>query len=446
MRSSAFSLAVLLAVFFFEDAQAQVRKFPYKAVVVVDEVYVRSGGGENFYATQRLIRDAVVTVRRHDPGGWYVIEPPDGSFSWVPAKYVERGADDSGVITENDIVAFVGSEFGDESNVWQRKLVRGEQVRVLGERELDTLAGRRRMYRIAPPVREWRWIPGAALVPHNPGLRQQHDLDPWQMPSTIRRESAPLFSDPASPGPSPRLARLKAIRSEQRQLAEIDQRFREMICRTPSEWDLASLEAEYSALQQSATHRPVAGQIDLRYPAIDRYRKRRAAWDELDRLTSETERRDADLVASRYGSGGISEEPPIGQESPNLQELPAAQGPLPGFSPFSPFTDSTILNAPASSRGITPDGHYIGAGIVGRSASGEFILTSPAGRVLARLEETKNVDLDEFLGRQVGLYGKRWYRDDLRSDYIEVSGLEAVRIRLESDSPVSGNGRAGPFQ
>jgi len=70
-------------------AQGQSRKFPYQAIITENETYIRSGPGSRYYPTARLSQGANVTVHRHDPGGWYMIAPPSGSFSWIRAEYVD---------------------------------------------------------------------------------------------------------------------------------------------------------------------------------------------------------------------------------------------------------------------------------------------------------------------------------------------------------------------
>ena len=49
--------------------------FPYTAYVAVDDVYVRSGPGQNYYPTDKLKRGQEVEVYRHDPGGWCAVRP-----------------------------------------------------------------------------------------------------------------------------------------------------------------------------------------------------------------------------------------------------------------------------------------------------------------------------------------------------------------------------------
>jgi hypothetical protein len=137
------------------------KKFPYGAVVRQDDVSVRSGPGRKYYPTSKLRTGERVTVVRHDPGGWYVIQPPAGSFSWVPARAIERTAEGVGTVTVNNTSALVGSDESDLRDVEQRRLRKGESVEILGEKLLMDAAGRKELWlKIAPPKNEWRWVLG----------------------------------------------------------------------------------------------------------------------------------------------------------------------------------------------------------------------------------------------------------------------------------------------
>jgi hypothetical protein len=434
MRSIAVALTFLSVGVCADRVDGQVQTFPYQAVVVKDDVLVRSGGNQDYYPTLRLKRDAVVTVHRQDPGGWLAIDPPEGSFSWIPARYVDRATPDAdkGVVTEDDIIIFVGSEFGEESSVWQRKLANGTQVQILGEQQIETAAGLRSMYKIAPPFRERRWIAGDAVVAVDETTRHAQDQDPFKLPSRLRQNRSQVEAPVAvQPAPSSRLQRIRQIRLEQRKLVEIDLRFRTMLRDNPAKWDLQSLEAEYNDLRSTATWRPVAGQIDLRFPAIDRYRQRKAQYDDFKRLTSETEQRDAELLASQFGGRKSSEDAATTFPEPLNVAVANPQGSLldvPGASLDG--TGPTVRNgSPVATPGIQPGGRYIGAGIVQRLPDGGYVLTSSSGQKLAQIKGNDSVVLEEFVGKPVGLHGKRWYREDLGSDFIEVTGLEPVRIR-----------------
>ena len=141
------------------------RKFPYEAVIDVEEDYVRSGNGRNYYPTSKLQRGDRVTVRRHDPGGWVMIDPPPASFSWIKAEYVRRGQGTTGTLTENNVIVRIGSNFNDDHDWYQRELSKGDTVEILGEKSIETDRGPVKMFKIKPPANEYRWIMGKALRP-----------------------------------------------------------------------------------------------------------------------------------------------------------------------------------------------------------------------------------------------------------------------------------------
>ena len=294
------------------SAHAQSVQFPYEAKVVAEETYARSGGGDSFYPTQRLSRDTVVKVFRHDPGGWYVIEPPTGSFSWIPERFVKRLSEQEGEVSEDNVIASVGSEFGDETGVFHRRMKKSEKVVILGQKNIETSSGTQSMLKIQPPARERRWIPGSAVIPVDPTLRQQLNNNPYSVPEGAKRNGVivtpPTPDNPQGESPSPEigpsdaLKQLQREKNEKQQLAEIDQRFREMVLRDASTWDLDSIENAYRQLQGQVTNLQISGAVELRYPAIERYRRRLAQLLDVKQLQSQTEMQDAQLVARHSGS------------------------------------------------------------------------------------------------------------------------------------------------
>ena len=164
---------------------------PYKAYVVSDGAYVRSGPGKNYYPTMKLPLGAEVEVYRHDPGGWYAIKPPEESFAWVAARYVEASEDGLGTIAGEQVAARVGSGFSDIRDVIQVRLHEGEVVEILGEKQFTGTSEAGRWYRIAPPAGEFRWIFGRMVDPDymTSGVREAQRATPVR--SCFRRE--PLF-------------------------------------------------------------------------------------------------------------------------------------------------------------------------------------------------------------------------------------------------------------
>ena len=140
------------------------RTFPYDAVVADDEVYARSGPGKQYYPTSRFRKGDPISVVRHDPGGWFMIEPPLGSFSWVRTEFVRRDGDRGTIISDAPVIAWVGTSFGDDHFVEQRRLQKGEEVEIVGEKTLKDDRGEVAYLKVKPPKGHYRWVPGAKIV------------------------------------------------------------------------------------------------------------------------------------------------------------------------------------------------------------------------------------------------------------------------------------------
>ena len=107
------------------------QRFPYKTCVSAEDVYVRSGPGQNYYPTDKLRRGQPIEVYRHDPGGWCAIRPVEGSFTWVSGRFLKPTGNHLAVVTEEGVLARVGSRFSDVRDVIQVRLHKGEVVAVL---------------------------------------------------------------------------------------------------------------------------------------------------------------------------------------------------------------------------------------------------------------------------------------------------------------------------
>ncbi|MFN0054873.1 MAG: SH3 domain-containing protein [Planctomycetales bacterium] len=414
-------------------------RFPYQATVEAEETFVRSGPGSKYYPTSKLKAGETVVVHRHDPGGWYMIAPPPGSFSWVPARYVKKVAPDRGVITTNHVAVRVGSFESDIRELFQRKLAEGDEVQILGEKPLapETGTGTAEVwYRIAPPRGEWRWIAGQALglVPANgPVANGAADVDSSSASrdrASSARNAAPRESEPSGTRPDARsylsndlLPRTSSSgNGDQSQLVDrplvrrggqggqggtpvpakpqgldvyleeldrLDARFRSILDQPTHEWDFTQLEDDYRRLKEKVETSSVQRMIDSRLTHIDDYRRAKTEDEELARATQETLRRDAELAERQ-------------------RQLEARL---------------------TTQRSVK----YDGAGIVGRAAltgrgAPQYVLLAPSGKVLAYLAAGKGVNLELWLGRSVGVNGQRVPHPTLKADLITVERLTLVRL------------------
>ncbi|HUB27056.1 MAG TPA: SH3 domain-containing protein [Tepidisphaeraceae bacterium] len=118
-------------------------RFQFLGAVNTDNVYVRSGPGDAYYATTRLPAGTQVTVVgiKYD---WLKIVPPPGSFCYVSKLFVERRGDGSiGAVTKADINVRAGSDQNALKTTVLGRLGAGDEVRILGEED--------EYYKIAPP-------------------------------------------------------------------------------------------------------------------------------------------------------------------------------------------------------------------------------------------------------------------------------------------------------
>ncbi|MGQ0637512.1 MAG: SH3 domain-containing protein [Planctomycetaceae bacterium] len=420
--------------------------FPYETAADADDVYVRSGPGSRYYPTGKLKRGQRVVVHRHDPGGWHMIAPPPGSFSWIPARYVEKSGGE-GAVTANNVVVRVGSFESDIRELFQRKLSEGDRVQIVGEKELAPESGRGEpelWYRIAPPRGEWRWVSGQALAPPGRTSSTDDELHDYPSPLAMHKTTAqrlaparesdgahadehfepPLEAEPprnyldergparlqttpdadelterplvrrrqSPPNTEPTGADSRETPRLDAQLEELDRldaRYRSILDGDPLHWDFTQLTADYRRLRDTASTGNLRQMIDSRLMRIDGHERTKVERVATEQVAQETLQRDAEL-----------------SQAQRAHETRAA------------------------ALGQT---QFDGAGIVQRAAlnrvgAPRYVLLAPSGRVLAYLAPAANVNLDQWVGRAAGVVGSRAHNPALRADLITV--IRAAPVRL----------------
>jgi hypothetical protein len=357
MRTIFIAPMLVLSLILADVASAQSQRFPYEAIVADDEVYARSGpGNKPYYPTSRLRKGDRVTVVRHDPGGWFMIEPPPGSFAWVRQEFVERRGDRGTIKSEVQVVAWVGTVFGDDHYVEQRRLQPGEEVEILGEKTLRDERGEFAYFRIKSPKGHFRWVPGARVIPadKSSGLaaargaetdpfhdsatnirRLDSSVEPVDMASLEPRETtapadnssskstnsgigrrpAPTPEDLEADVPTPRRTTgttagtdsaspfASSSGNELDRLEAIDEQMRQMLRRDTRDWDFTAVEAE---LRELARHEATAEGASRRLLGLGKYQRIKADYDEFVRIMDTTSRRDAELAAAQRANQTIA--------------------------------------------------------------------------------------------------------------------------------------------
>jgi uncharacterized protein YgiM (DUF1202 family) len=407
-------------------------EFPYQAVVQTKQVEVRSGPGQAYYATSYLKNGDKVIVHRHDPGGWFQISPPPGSFSWIRAEQVTRQGN-TGIVINNDTKVRVGSNLEQRFDVEQRRLLAGDEVQIIEEKTVTQKGKTVTLFKISPPELEYRWVKGDYLVAVNKSLQAAKDSDPYAVPSeylTVSNTKTEYFDKPAAattempalevlpglPGDArtsgdepagskmtkanepksvvtkaknPELEIIEAkfspqMETQEKKLAQLDAAFSAMVKQDPATWNLEGLSKEYKDLQGQALTPIIGHQVDLRLAAVERYGKTKAQHDEMQRILNKTTMKDAQFTQEAMSipvEGAELSTAPVVVPAPSPQIMPAAGSTAPTF-PMIP--QSQIVNPqpmpqqgfvqPVSGTMMTPAPQpprplaFSGAGVVQRSA------------------------------------------------------------------------------
>jgi hypothetical protein len=427
----------------------QDRKFPYQAIVEIDGEYVRSGPGPSFYPTDKLRKGDKVTVHRHDPGGWCMISPPPGSFSWIKAEHVQRSGESNGVLKANGVVVHIGSSLSaDEFTTIQGNLSKGDAVQIMGEKTFPFEDGPRLMYKVSPVRREWRWVPRKSIV-----AADAIQSDPFPGESVPRKKpTGPVadqieldpdaFAHPISTGDSvtgPGSSILKPQKSRatiapanetngfQDRLEDVDEQFRQMIKLDPPAWDLKDIKQQYVQLDNDASQPSQSKTIALRLDAVTRYEKTQGEYLNFLKISEETKQRDAALAqqqrdAELRASGGVPSAQSPTPLTPQPQPQPAGGQPTASTVP--------VPEAPRADNAAK----FAGAGLVvpmAKSFPGgpQYALIAPGGKLLAYLMPAAGVDLKRSVNQSMGIIGDRSFKQEWGADVITVRGLQPVQLR-----------------
>lgn len=411
---------------------------PFDAIVqpaTGEDVYARSGPGqERHYPTMKLPAGQKVHVLRKDPGGWYMITPPTGSYSWIVAKYVQRNGP-QGTVTENGVVVRVGAFNSPQRDVEQVRLNKGDSVEIIGEQTLESDKGRELWLKIQPPRGEYRWVKGSHLVELNA------DGTPKVLPKSTTRKptekgdepgdtlavavptqprgkskSPAIMLDPESGGddaplyghaPGRRPAANDPFTEMGEEAAEeqsedvairedlrlLDHELREILRKPATEWNLRNQLEDLQALKDMSEDESLTAEIDGRLTKVQGYQR---------------VHEDAVYVAQR------------------LRPTSAAPGVPPG---------NTVHRVPGQdSANITRTSmRFEGAGIIHRlpnppPGTPRYVIAAPDRRILCYLDSEPAIDLERYLGQSMGLNGPRTYDPRLRADRMRVQKVTPVRL------------------
>ncbi len=441
MRGTVWLIIVCLCNCFATLAECGEPIFPYTADVSVEEIEVRCGPDWDYYATQHLNRGTKVEVYRHDPGGWLAIRPPEGSFSWIPARQVRRGADRRvGEVAIDGAVAWVGSSVSDvKQHKWQVRLEQGELVEILGERPMSVGPGfaTETYLQIAPPAGEFRWIhaknafaPGAVahrsatrtieLTKYADGADSGSSVN--RTPSAggdlsahttfVQRENG---SSHAQPSDDQQLAQLT------RQIDQLKIDLSLLVTKQIDQWDLDALRARVDTLTKAAGQTPLTQELRLISYRIDEFETLRRRYKRLSEHPAATD----DPQVQRHGvspvpqvrrtswqddiDSALSGDRPVGTGVEPPADLP------PGIEPPSELDPLGEPQTAFDAEGWLMPVHST------RRVAPPFALLDNDGRVLCYVQPSPGLNLRRHTKKYVGVFGDRQFVADLRASLITVT-------------------------
>lgn len=383
--------------------------FPYKAFVNSDDVYIRSGPGQSYYPTDKLKAGQEVEVYRHDPGGWYAIRPPEGSFSWVSDRFLKPGAEGLAVVTDDRVAARVGSRFSNIRDVIQVRLHKAEVVEVMEAKRSRNGSGT--WYKIAPPSGEFRWVFGKYVDTDYPrdGVRKTPAAD---NPNSQTDPVAPAERQPGGPADAPPPVGVqqaadadrsaydqvtpRSITPEQfrSELEEIDMELSVMVVEEPTVWEFREMWGRAEALSDQAETALERGRTRVLSNKIIRFEDIKRRYNRIASMREKTERSNRRLasLSRTYRTAGRS---------------------LPG------------------------DGRYDGVGQLTRVVSSKldvprYVLVDDVGEVRCYVTPAPGVNLRHYMGRRVGVNGTTGYMPEQRAHHVmarHVRALEDRRLR-----------------
>jgi len=355
--------------------------YPYTGVLTARQVYVRCGAGDrsgrnDYYYCAMLDRsDKVQVVGAKD--GWLRILPPKGCYSVIVQNAVAVDATSTVGTVSRDIVwvRAAGVLHPARFTAGQRRLNRGDKVEILGTLTDDF----EKWYKIKSPRGVYFWIFGKYVEPVRPKATttKPKATAPGE-PVTTRPIVRPVVAAP----PREKEAR-DALRAAEEALQ--------------AEYEKPADQRDLEGLVQKFRNIKLVEKSPLE-PYVDYYVKF---------LISEIARR-ADLADAERLSVKSAEE----QKKLDLAMIRAE-------------IDEKIAEAvPFSTQGVlSPSRMFVGV-----TGAKRYIVHAPkTHRLNAYVQSTKgDVDLEQYVGKNVGIYGTTKYDRELDIDIIEAREVVVV--------------------
>jgi hypothetical protein len=379
-------------VMFIESSASGDQTFPYKADVAVEGTEVFSGPGHSYYPTDKLPKGEIVEVYRHDPGGWCVIRPPEGSFSWISDQYVKLGENNLASVAEEGVGAHIGSRLSDAHEQVQVYLHKNETVEILGSRRVPG-SGAQIWHKIAPPKGEFRWVQEKYLERDNSeDDRAENVQDAGENKQSGDAETG-QDSSPKRPDSQLSDTGDKITAEEfQDELERIELELSMMVVEEPSAWSFGALRIRAETMLDRADTAEQRGNARLLLNKIARFEDIKQRYDS---------------VAAVHQQNAVS----------------------------SRFLDGLKRTMEKAAAWANPEGQFDGVGQLQQVFSDKigaprYALVDEAGNVRYYVTPAPGVNLQSYVGRQVGVTGTRGYMPEQKAQHIMARHVTSLENRI----------------
>ena len=372
---------------------------PFTARIILPNAEVRSGPGSDskLYGTNNLKAGDVITVVQERTDGWLAIRPPDGSFSWVQSKYLQRivATQPNYLVQTNDgnkVPVYIGSAvLNTKPTLESARLTRGSQVKSLGAAQSD---GKENWIPIVPPENELRYIRCEAIG------KQAVQANPT--PAAV----------PATP-PNPVSSNAIVNANSAVPNCDANQRWSQAI----------SAETAGQSTEAIRLYSQIGQDFACSQPMFASQAYGRAVW-----------LRDC---ASKGKTNTVQACAP-GQPKLTNKALVQAVSNSQNNAPTAPIGSAPVANMVPQSNGPSPtpvksinsgSGSGMGPGFLrkaGRPQSNEpsYYIESQQGRPLIYLAPAPGQNLDLFINQRVEVSGPTTYRSDMRAYVMTVYQIQ----------------------
>lgn len=383
MRTIDCLLATMCVVVLTTSALAE--DYPFTGYVNAPNARLRSGPGADHYATSRVRIGQPLEVYRRDRGGWLAVRPTDDCFSWVRGSALLATEDDEiAKVTEDDVIARVGSRFSQDQDISHLQLTRGEEVQLLEPHKFEDQEGEDVWVKVRPPSGAFRWISDKYLDRKPPiaepktgavgnrtprGPEATRDLG-WRTREPIRLTAGQETGEDKKEVVKKDVTAAKDTETED--LTTLELAVSKVTANPPSDWDFAKLREKVDAISRQTKDAKEKASAQKLLKRIDRYAGLKARFKD---------------GASRAPGGPAA----LLAKTPDLPVLFDFAGRL----------------VPVVSRSRRPD-------------APKYALTDTQGKVVCFLAESTAIGLAQFVDKHVAVSGPKSYVERLKKDKVEV--------------------------